>query len=98
MSLGDLRHRQHVRDRQRERAVVDQRDDVVERVPGAIGAAAGEANALLLRAREVGDRDDVVRSAGELDERRDAAAQRDVDRAVDTAGRERRTCCAISSP
>ena len=55
----------------------------------AAGVAAAEPDPVLLRAAEVGDRDDVPGAAGELDELGQDAAAGDVERDVDAAGCER---------
>src|SRR4051812_44886355 len=75
--------------RRREAPGLDQRTDLGEHVERPAGIPSAESHSILLRAGEVRDRHDVLRTAGELDELRQDTTAGDVERQVDTIGDER---------
>src|SRR5690349_24597411 len=87
--LRDLGEREGLRDREREAPGLDQLADLGERVDRAASVPAAEPHPVLLRASEVGDRHDVLRTARELDELGQDAAPGDVERRADAVGSER---------
>src|ERR1700678_952949 len=87
--LRDLGEREGLHDREREAPGPDQLADLGQRVDRAAGVPAAEPHPMLLRATEVGDGHDVLRTARELDELGQDAAPGDVERGVDAVRRER---------
>ena len=68
MRFGDVGGRERLSDGQGEPSGAEQLGDQREGVGGPSGVASAEAHLVLPRSGEVGDRDDVLRSAGELDQ------------------------------
>ena len=87
--LGDLGEREGLGDRERETSGLDQLADLAERVERAAVVPAAERHPVRLRAREVGDRHDVLSASRELDQLGQDAAPGDVERELDSAGSER---------
>src|SRR5919109_1751419 len=68
---------------------LDQVADLGQHIDRAARITPAESHAVLLGPGEIGDGDDVVRAAGELDQLRQNAAAGDVQREIDTIGRKR---------
>ncbi len=83
LRLRHLGQREGLDDRDREAAGFDQLADPGQCVDGATGVPAAEPHPMLPCAGEVGDRDDVLRAARELDELGQDAAPGDIERRVD---------------
>ena len=87
--LGNVGERERLRDREREASGLDQLTDLAERVDRAAGVAPAEPHPIPLGAGEIGDRDDVLSLAGQLDELGKHPTPGDIERDVDAVRSER---------